>query len=177
MSRVRKALLGMGVATALWAAPAAAQTKPAPIVEFVVGSSGFVDEVFDYFTTTGGGARLFVSRRVAIGAEAAWLDGADDSSAWTLTGNVTIDLLPDDRRVVPYIAAGGGLIRQTALVGGGPGSTTLQPFSLERPDRLRRRRRPHRARPPRVRRAGVPLRLRADDPVRGDGRIPARPVA
>ena len=129
MSRGWKALLGMGVATALWTAPAAAQTKPAPIVEFVVGTSGFVDEVFDYFTSIGGGGRLFVSRRIALGGEALWMTGADDTSAQTFTATATFDLADDARRVVPYIVAGGGLLRQTAMVGGGPGSTTLQPFT------------------------------------------------
>jgi hypothetical protein len=39
-----------------------AQDRPAPIVEAVVGRSGFIDEVWDYFTTVGGGARWFVTR-------------------------------------------------------------------------------------------------------------------
>ena len=36
--------------------PVFAQDKPAPIVEAVVGQSGFIDEVWDYFGTIGGGA-------------------------------------------------------------------------------------------------------------------------
>lgn len=36
---------------------ALAQERPVPIVEMVVGRSGFVDEVWDYFTTVGGGLR------------------------------------------------------------------------------------------------------------------------
>jgi hypothetical protein len=33
------------------------------------------------------------------------------------------------RRVVPYFAAGGGYLRQRTLVGRGPGSTGLVPFT------------------------------------------------
>ena len=115
------------IAAALFAAarPAAAQDKPAPIVELVVGSSGFVDESWDYFTTIGGGARIFVTPRLAIGPEIAYLRGDREASDLTITGNLTFDFVCDDgtRRVIPYLASGGGYLRQTATVGSGPGST------------------------------------------------------
>ena len=115
-------------------APALAQSKPAPIVEVVVGRSGFIDEVWDYFTTIGAGARIFVTPRLAIGPEVAYLTGEFDrleASNLTVTGNITFDLVQDDgvRRVVPYLAAGGGYLRQRTLVGGGPGSSELVPFT------------------------------------------------
>jgi len=122
-------LLVVGVLSGAGVTAAVAQTRPAPIVEVVVGTSGFVDEVFDYFASIGGGGRFFVSRRIALGGEALWMTGADDTSAQTFTATATFDLVDDARRVVPYIVAGGGLLRQTAMVGGGPGSTTLQPFN------------------------------------------------
>ena len=113
------------------AGPARAQGRPAPLVEVVVGSSGFVDEVFDYFLTIGAGARWFVTPRLAIGPEVVYMKGADDASNLTVTGNLTFDFIRDEpgRRVVPYLAVGGGYLRQKTLVGGGPGSTTLQPFT------------------------------------------------
>ena len=43
-----------------------AQDRPAPIVEAVVGRSGFLDEAWDYFTTVGGGVRWFVTPRTAL---------------------------------------------------------------------------------------------------------------
>ena len=118
--------------------PVLAQEKPAPIVEAFVGRSGFIDEVWDYFRTVGGGARLFVTPRVAIGPEVAYLSGQGDAieaSNLTITANVTFDLVRDDgrRRIVPYLAAGGGYIRQRTLVGGGPGSTALVPFTSSEP--------------------------------------------
>ena len=42
--------------------PVLAQDKPAPIVEAVVGRSGFIDEVWDYFSTIAA-ARACSSRR------------------------------------------------------------------------------------------------------------------
>ena len=111
--------------------PVFAQDKPAPIVEAVVGQSGFIDEAWDYFGTIGGGVRLFVTPRLAIGPEVAYLSGELDASNLTVTANMTFDIVPDDgkRRVVPYLVAGGGYLRQKTLVGGGPGSTALVPFT------------------------------------------------
>jgi hypothetical protein len=114
------------------AQPAFAQDKPAPLIEVVVGRSSFIDEVWDHFTTIGAGARFFVTPRVAIGPEVAYLTGefeGTDSSNLTVTGNITFDLVGDGAPVVPYIVAGGGFIRQKTLVGSGPGSTMLQTFS------------------------------------------------
>ena len=114
------------------AQPVMAQNTPAPIIEAVVGRSSFIDEVWDHFTTLGAGARFFVTSRLAIGPEVAYLTGTFESlngSSLTVTGNLTYDLVGDDRAVVPYLVAGGGLIRQTATVGSGPGSTALQSYS------------------------------------------------
>ena len=114
--------------------PVLAQDTPAPIVEAVVGRSGFIDEVWDYFSTIGGGVRVFVTPRLAIGPEVAYLSGEFDAleaSNLTVTANMTFDIVRDDvrRRIVPYLAAGGGYLRQKTLVGSGPGSTALVPFT------------------------------------------------
>ena len=92
------------------AQPVLAQDKPAPIIEAVVGQSGFIDEVWDYFSTIGGGARVFVTPRLAIGPEVAYLSGKFDASNLTVTANMTFDIVRDEgrRRIVPYLAAGGG---------------------------------------------------------------------
>ena len=111
--------------------PATAQDRPRPMVEAVVGSSGFIDEVVDQFLTFGAGARWFVTPRVAIGPEIVAQRGEHEASNLTVTGNVTVDFIRDEpgRRVVPYVAAGGGYLRQRTIVGSGPGSTVLQPFA------------------------------------------------
>ena len=111
--------------------PVFAEDKPAPIVEAVVGQSGFIDEAWDYFGTIGGGVRVFVTPRLAIGPEVAYLSGEFEASNLTVTANMTFDFVRDDgrRRIVPYLAAGGGYLRQKTLVGSGPGSTALVPFT------------------------------------------------
>ena len=111
--------------------PVVAQDKPAPMIEAVVGQSGFIDEAWDYFGTIGGGVRVFVTPRLAIGPEVAYLSGESDASNLIITANMTFDIVRDDggRRVVPYLVAGGGYLRQRTLVGGGPGSTALVPFT------------------------------------------------
>jgi hypothetical protein len=110
---------------------ALAQDRPAPIVEAFVGRSGFIDEAWDYFTTIGGGVRIFVTPRLAIGPEVAYMRGEGDASNLTVTGGVTFDLIRDDgvRRIIPYLVAGGGYLRQKTIVGSGPGSPVLQPFT------------------------------------------------
>lgn len=129
--RVRFRVLVIAFLALVVDTPAFAQTKPAPMVEAVVGSSGFVDEVFDYFLTAGGGARWFVTPKIAIGPEFVYMTGADDASNLTITGNLTFDFIRDttDRRIVPYLAVGGGYLRQRTIVGSGPGSPALQPFT------------------------------------------------
>lgn len=132
---MRTLVLTLTVVTSLFmpAQAALAQEKPAAIVELVVGRSGFVDEAWDYFTTVGGGARWFITPRLAIGPEVAYMRGAFDSldaSNLSLTANLSFDLLPDngERRTVPYVVAGGGYLRQRTLVGRGPGVPGLEPF-------------------------------------------------
>jgi hypothetical protein len=113
---------------------ALAQDKPAPIIEGVLGRSGFIDEVWDYFTTIGGGVRWFVTPRVAVGPEVAYMTGEFDgleASHLSVTGNVAFDFVRDRdrRRVVPYIAAGGGYVRQRTTVGRGPDTPGLARFT------------------------------------------------
>jgi opacity protein-like surface antigen len=131
--RIRTLLAVVGTICGV-AQPALAQGRPAPIVETVVGRSGFIDEAWDYFTTLGGGTRVFVTPRLAIGPEVAYMSGEFDSldaSNLTITGDITFDFVHDDdlRHVVPYVAAGAGYLRQKTLVGSGPGSTARVPFT------------------------------------------------
>ena len=114
--------------------PVLAQDKPVSIVEAVIGRSGFIDEAWDSFRTIGAGARVFVTPRLAIGPEVAYLSGEFDSleaSNLTVTANMTFDIVRDDgrRRIVPYLAVGGGYLRQKTTVGSGPGSTAIVPFT------------------------------------------------
>ena len=129
-------LMSVSIATTLCGGtivPVLAQARPAPIIEAIIGRSSFIDEAWDHFTTVGGGARVFVTPRLAIGPEIAYLRSEFDAleaSSLSVTGNITVDFVRDngDRRVVPYLAAGGGYLRQRTLVGSGPESTALRPF-------------------------------------------------
>ena len=112
---------------------AAAQDRPAPIVEAVTGWAGFVDENWIDRTMIGGGGRVFVTRRVAIGPEFVFLRGSNDEHDWTLTVNATVDLVLDapssPRRFVPYLAVGVGYLSQTTQVGTGPFTSGEGTFS------------------------------------------------
>jgi hypothetical protein len=117
----------LGTATA-----AAAPDRPPPVIEAVVGSAGFIDSPWIHRTMLGAGARVYVSPRIAIGPEFVYLaSDTEGEHDLTLTGNLTFDLTRsnDTRRIVPYLAIGGGLLRQTEIVGSGPGSTTLRSFT------------------------------------------------
>jgi hypothetical protein len=134
MSSRLKTVLTIAATLSALGQPVLAQDKPAPIVEAFVGRSGFIDEVWDYFSTIGGGMRVFVTPRLAIGPEVAYLSGEFDAleaSNLIVTAHMTFDIVRDDGRrpVVPYLAAGGGYLRQKTLVGSGPGSTALKPFT------------------------------------------------
>lgn len=113
--------------------PGTAHAQPARVssVEFVTGRAGFVDEVWDQFTMLGGGLKVRLTPRFALGPEIVYLDGARRSHALMLTASGTVDLVSPrpDRRVVPFLVFGAGLLRQTSVVGGGPGSSGVRSFT------------------------------------------------
>jgi hypothetical protein len=114
------------------AEPVVAQDGPSAVGEVIIGRSGFVDEAWDDFTTIGGAARIFVTPKIAVGPEIAYLvSNAPETNGVSMTGVVTWDFVPDDGRprIVPYLVAGVGYLRQKTLVGRGPGRPGLQPFT------------------------------------------------
>ncbi|MBI2189445.1 MAG: outer membrane beta-barrel protein [Acidobacteria bacterium] len=52
-----------------------------------------------------------INERWSLEGQGAWLGRGAGADAFTLTGNVLVNLLPLGRRVVPYAAGGGGLYR------------------------------------------------------------------
>ena len=110
------------VLSLLFAAPAAAQDRPSPILEAAGGYAGFIDESMINHAIAGASARAYVTRRIAIGPEVTFMRGPGVDRDWFLTGNATIDLRTDrDRRprVVPYIVASAGVFWNTNAVGTG----------------------------------------------------------
>jgi hypothetical protein len=107
--------------------PASAQAAPdgrAPLVEGSVGYLGFIDEVLIDHLVVSGSARWYVTPRIAVGPEIAYLRGPGIDRDWVVTGNATLDLGPASagrpRRAVPYVLAGGGFSRSRLQVGTGP---------------------------------------------------------
>ncbi len=113
------------------ATPTFAQPLRLASLEAVAGHAGFVDDAWDHRVMAGGTARFALTPRLTVGPEVVYLRGAHGAHDLTVTGTGTFDLLPptSGRRVVPFVVFGAGLIRQTSLVGGGPGIVGLFPYS------------------------------------------------
>jgi hypothetical protein len=58
-----------------------------------------------------------INERVAVEGQGAWLGRGSGAEAFTVTGTMLINLLPLGRRVVPYVAAGGGIYRASFDLG------------------------------------------------------------
>ena len=108
------------------AVPVSDRSSPRVILEGAVGLASFVDDAPIEYGYFGGSDRAYVTRRIAVGPEFIYMNGPDGAYQWHLTGNVSIDLLPDvvvggrRPRVVPYAIAAGGFQRMTTQVGTGP---------------------------------------------------------
>ena len=106
------------IAIALMSAPlppaAADDERPVPVGEFAAGTLRFPDDGVVIEGFLGGAARFYVSPRISVGPEIAYIQG-DRHSHLMLTGNVTCDLARPPsgapRAVTPFIVAGGGLFR------------------------------------------------------------------
>jgi hypothetical protein len=97
-------------------------SKPAPVVEFALGRSTFVDDGGIHHTTGAVAGRWYLTPRVAIGPEAVYMVGPGRDRDLFLTGNVTFDLVTSvatrRRPVIPYVVAGAGLFRHSDAFGG-----------------------------------------------------------
>lgn len=124
-------IFGMAASLGLGASPAFPQALRVASLEVVTGHAGFVDDAWDHRLMAGGVARFALTPRLTVGPEVVYLDGANGRHDLTVTGTGTFDLASpaSSRRVVPFIVFGAGLIRQTSLVGGGPGTAALFPYS------------------------------------------------
>jgi hypothetical protein len=58
-----------------------------------------------------------LNERWSVEGQGAWLGRGSGADAFTVTGNVLVNLLPLGRRVVPYAAAGGGVYRASFDLG------------------------------------------------------------
>ena len=94
----------------VWAAPAAAQGRPAHALEFSGGALVFPDDTAATEGFVGATGRFYVSPLVSVGPEFAYVHGSNHSHLM-LTGNVTVDLVKPGSSVVPFVVAGAGLFQ------------------------------------------------------------------
>ncbi len=117
------------------AIPAEAQQRGALSVELVTGHAGYIDEAWDNRVASGGLVRVALTPRLALGPEVVYLRGPDDEHELLVTGTATYDLVGGNttRRLVPFVVMGGGLSRRSSLVGRGPDTAGLRPYSTVEP--------------------------------------------
>jgi len=103
------------------AAPAIAQSLPAPHAEIQTGWVGFVDEATIDHAAFGGAARVYLTPRVAVGPEVGYLRGPGSDRDLMVTGNLTFDILGPrfgrPPRVTPFLTVGGGYERHSDRFG------------------------------------------------------------
>ena len=110
--------LGASVVIALLAAPlatpSAAQERPGTAADVAAGALLFPDDGTVTEGFVGGALRYYVSPRISVGPEVAYVRG-DRHSHVMLTGNVNVDLLGPingrPRPVTPFAVVGGGLFQ------------------------------------------------------------------
>ena len=132
MKRPGAGVVGAIVAVVLLASPAAAQTpappaappKPAATIDAHWGYTVFSatdddtgeTERFKH-TVLGGGARIPITSRLALGGEVLRLRGQGADRDWVFAGKVTFDLIQDTPGVpqpaVPYIVGTGGFLKHS----------------------------------------------------------------
>ena len=127
-------ILALACVFSLWSAVAGAQQPPgtgAVAAELTGGHAGFVDDATIHHGVIGGALRWYVSPRISVGPELAYMRGPDDDRDLMLTGNVTFDLrAPAPGRVVtPFLVAGAGLFRHSDRIGPVPFSSSEGAFT------------------------------------------------
>ena len=98
-----------------------AQQRPSPAAELALGALMFADDIVVTEGLVGGTTRFYVSPRISVGPEIAFIQG-ERHSHLMLTGNLTVDLVTPRNGtsavVTPFIVAGAGLFRTRELFPG-----------------------------------------------------------
>jgi hypothetical protein len=107
-------MVAAGVMVVALSRAASGQGRPAPVAELALGSLMFADDGVVSEGFGGGAGRLYVSPRIGVGPEVAYIRGRNHSHLM-ITGNVTFDLVApvngEPRRVTPFAVLGGGIFR------------------------------------------------------------------
>jgi hypothetical protein len=87
--------------------------QPSHDLKLVLGTSAFLDEEipFDHFIA-GGSLRFGITKRFSVEPQFLYMSGPGSDRDYTLTGNISYDLLTAPRFAV-YTVAGAGLIRHS----------------------------------------------------------------
>lgn len=104
-----------------------AQDRPQGSAELIVGRATFLDVRDVYYSVVGAALKWHPSPRVAIGPELVYMTRPGHVHDLMLTGNVTVDML--NRRVTPFLVAGGGLFHQTVRFASGDYSSSEGAFT------------------------------------------------
>ena len=100
-----------------------AQAQEARVaLEGTVGWAGFVDDATKHHAVYGAGARFFLTPRVSVGPELAYMVGPDADRDLFVLGSVWLDLLPPaaESPVAPYVVFGAGYMGHRDELGRGP---------------------------------------------------------
>jgi hypothetical protein len=102
-------------------APAFAQPRPSASAEIQTGWVGFVDDAMIDHAAFAGAARAYLTPRVAVGPEIAYLRGPGSDRDLMVTGNLTFDVVGPrngrPRRATPFLTVGGGVERHSERFG------------------------------------------------------------
>jgi hypothetical protein len=109
MKRLTDVFMAIAIA-ALVAGPASAQTDVAPRMA-VAFAGGIGSTVSTTGVALGGTALYDLNDRLSVEAQGTYLDRGRAAEAFSATGSLLVNLVPRDRRIVPYAAAGGGVHR------------------------------------------------------------------
>ena len=97
-----------------WQALRRPRSRSGPVAEIAGGALLFADDGVVTEGFVGGAGRFYLSPRVSVGPEIAFISG-ENHSHLMLTGNVTFDFLGpingQPRAVTPFAVVGGGLFR------------------------------------------------------------------
>ena len=122
----------VGVWTFL-ACPGLAQDRGRPTIEGFGGWAGFVDNETKHHWVVGGGGRYYITPRLAIGPEFAYMSGPGSDRDLMLTGNMTFDLfvptIAGMRRANPFVVVGGGLFQHRQRFQSGEFTSTEGSFT------------------------------------------------
>ena len=109
---MRKVIL----AILFFAVSASAQQKPQPEIKGTVGWVGFIDEDWINHGMFGAAARFYVTPRIGIEPEIAYMIGPGSDRDVLLIPHVTFDFRPGET-VRPYLIGGVGLLHHSQKIG------------------------------------------------------------